>query len=187
MKRHLRNILGFTAVLAGFCAPIATPDRADAAPPSYSIYCRGGQARMEHHVDRWGTVSEKQFLHSSSAYDASTLPPSTCAWPDRAFRAGEARRLAYWRKFASSRDRITVDSNMQLRLTRRRGQRIIEQPLPADLKALNRLQDPNFIVEFRVRADGIIKESRAGHERRVPTFRVTDVGVVRRIGSSNRG
>ncbi len=186
MKRHVRNLVGFGAVAMGLCAPMA-PVQADAATPSYSIYCRGGQGRAELHLSAGGLVAEKQFLHASAPYDASTLAPSTCAWPDRAMRASEAARLVYARPFKSVGDRVTVRSNMQLQLSRHSRNTLIEQPLPDDMAALNKLQDPNFIVEFRVHSDSFTKRSRTGAERTVNVLQVSEVGVVRQIGASNRG
>lgn len=187
MKHRLRNILGLTTIAAGLCAPMAVHESADAASPSYSIYCRGGQGRAEFHLSPAGVVTEKQFLHASSPYNASTLAPSTCAWPDRAMRAGEPARLVYGRPFDSGRDRITVRTNMQLQLARHGNRKITEQPLPSDLSAINRLQDPNYIVELRVHADSVVKQDRAGNKRTHKILSVDEIGVVRQIGASNRG
>lgn len=187
MKHRLRNILGFTTIAAGLCAPLAVHERADAASPSYSIYCRGGQGRAEFHLSPAGVTTEKQFLHASAPYNAETLRPSTCAWPDRAMRPNEAARLLYARPFDSGRDRITVRTNMQLQLARHGNRKITERPLPSDMAAVNRLQDPNYIVEFRVHSDSVVKQDRTGNKRTLNVLKVDEVGVVRQIGVSDRG
>ncbi len=187
MNRRVRNLLGLTTVAAGLCAPMAVHERADAAAPSYSSYCRGGQGRAEFHLSPQGVVTEKQFLHASAPYNATTLAPSTCAWPDRAMRPSEAARLLYARPFDSSRDRVTVRTNMQLGLARHSENKVTEMPLPPDLAGINRLQDPNYIVELRVRSDRFVKQDRAGNKRTHTALKVTEVGVVRQIGASNRG
>ncbi len=187
MKRRVRTTLGIAAVTGALFAPMAVHENADAASRSYSIYCRGGQGRAEFHLSHGGVVTEKQFLHASAPYDANTLAPSTCAWPDRGMRANEPARLVYARKFESGSDRITVRTDMQLQLARHTKTKLIELPLPADMAALNRLQDPNYIVEFRVRSDSFTKQDRAGNKREHNILKVSEVGVVRQIGASNRG
>ncbi len=182
MKRQLCCLLGLSTLALG---PLL-PDRADAAPTTYSIYCRGGQGATELNVGSVGVAIEKQFLHSATAYDPEALAPGACAWPDRPMTVQEPYRLFYSRK-VGGRDRVSIRGDLQLGLWRTGRGMIAEQDTPADLTAMNKLQSANFVVELRVAAETITRKLRRGEPRQVKILRVHEVGVVRQIGESNRG
>ena len=182
MTRRFCCLLGLSTLALG---PLL-PDRADAAPTTYSIYCRGGQGATDLNVGSGGLVVQKQFLHANAPYDADTLAPGTCAWPDRPMGAQEPYRLFYVRRI-SGRDRVSIRGDMQLGLWRSGRNLIAEQDTPEDLTALNKLQSSNFIVELRVAADTYTRKLRRGEPREVGILQIHDVGVVRQIGASNRG
>ena len=185
MKRQLFGLLALSTTAVGVLG-LCAPDTAEAAPTSYSIYCRGGQGATDLNIHWGGVALEKQFLHGTGPYDAADLRPGECAWPDRAMGASEPYRLFYLRK-VGGRDQISVRGNMQLGLWRIGKNLLAEQRTPQDLVAINRLQSPNFIVELRVTSTEIRKKNRNGDAREVKVLKVTDVGVVRQIDQSNRG
>ena len=185
MKRQLFGLLALSTTAVGVLG-LCAPDTAEAAPTSYSIYCRGGQGATDLNIHWAGVAVEKQFLHGTGPYDAAELRPGECAWPDRAMNASEPYRLFYSRKVVG-RDQISVRGNMQLGLWRLGKNSVAEQATPKDLVAINRLQSPNFIVELRVASTTFSRKLRNGEPREVKALKVTDVGVVRQIGQSNRG
>ncbi|MCR9162494.1 MAG: hypothetical protein ACE37F_19345 [Nannocystaceae bacterium] len=182
MKRRLCHLLGLSTLALG---PFL-PERAEAAPATYSIYCRGGQGATDLNVGNVGVVFQKLFLHAGTAYDADTLAPGTCAWPDRPMTPQEPHRLYYVHELGG-RDFVSVRGDMQLGLWRAGQGMIAEQDTPANLDAVNKLQSENFIVELRVRSDAITRKLRRGEPRQVKILRIKEVGVVRQIGASNRG
>ncbi len=182
MKRRLLPAIALTALALG---PLV-PERADAAPTGYTIYCRGGQGLTELNVHPSVVILQKHILHGAEAYDPAALQPGTCAWPDRPMRADEPRRVMYGRE-VKGRDQITVRGNMQLGLWRVGRGVQVEQPLPSDLATINKLQSPNFIVELRVTSSTIRTKLRQGQPRDVKVLKVTEVGVARQIAQSQRG
>jgi|GEM_PF-2349434 len=185
MKRRLRLTLSLCAIVAGLVVPLA-PDAADAAGTTHTIYCRGGQGATEYHIGGAQLSVEKQFLHSQTKYDADDLAPGTCAWPNRGMTASEPYRLTYGRKI-HGRDHVVVTNNLKLEMWQFSRRTIVERTPPEEFKAINALQDPNFIVELRVQDHWYRRKLRGGQPRVVKSLGIAEIGVIQQIGQSNRG
>ncbi|MFK7926607.1 MAG: hypothetical protein AB8H79_00345, partial [Myxococcota bacterium] len=55
------------------------------------------------------------------------------------------------------------------------------------LSAINKLQDPNFIIEFRVRAETVPDTDEDGNVRQLKILHAKEVGMVQQVGASNQG